>query len=58
MSDRDMMDWDEAVEVISDAMVQFDNFVSNEQGACDTGTFNSMMAAARGRYDQKIEAQG
>lgn len=54
----DMMDWDEAVEAVSDAMVRFDNFVSNEQGACDTGTFDSMMAAARSRYEEKIEAQG
>lgn len=52
---HDWYDWDEAVEAIADAMLRFDGHVSNEQGACDTGTMNSMLSAAKSRYEELAE---
>lgn len=52
---KEWMNWDEAVETIANAMFRFDQYVENEQGSCDAGTFESMMAAARARYEELVE---
>jgi hypothetical protein len=49
-------DSDVAVSVIANAMVRFDRYVSNIQGACDVETFNSMLSRAIERYEEMTAA--
>jgi hypothetical protein len=47
----DFLTLDEAAGVVAEAMARFDAAVSNEQGACDVGSMETMMAEARRRYE-------
>lgn len=44
------LDLDAAANAIATAMARFDAYVSNQQGACDTGTMATMLAEAKRRY--------
>jgi hypothetical protein len=53
-----MMDFNSAVAIIAQAMLAFDNYVSNEHGACSTVDTEAMMTAAHKRYEKLADERG
>ena len=49
------LDHAQAAEKVADAMVQFDAYVSNIQGACDTGSMKAMLEQAKRLYERASE---
>lgn len=47
--------FDKAADAVAQAMLTFDRFVANQQGACDTGTMLAMLNEARNRYEEASE---